>query len=163
MTKSNRLGAGAVTVTSAILSAVLVTGFGAGALEGCASCPTASACSKAGLKGEWVLQSIRGKDVQAILPAGARPPSIDIASDGSVSGFTGVNKISTSLDLDVVAKNQIRMTPPITTRMAGPPEAMDVESQFLRALEKATNFREEDQALVLTDGSNDLLRFVRGS
>ncbi len=112
-----------------------------------------------GVNGEWVLDWLEGSDP---VPAGARRPTLAINPDGKVSGFAGVNRLSSSVDTAKLAKGDFAMSPAAVTRMAGTPGAMALESKYLDALGRATRYRVYGDRLVLSDGSNDLLRFARG-
>jgi heat shock protein HslJ len=114
-----------------------------------------------GLTGDWNLSKLGGVDVGSLLPAGAKVPSLNFAQDGKVSGFSGVNRLASSLDLGKLAKGEFSMAPAASTRMAGPPESMKVEDQFLAALGKATGYKLDGNSLSLTDKAGELLKFVR--
>jgi heat shock protein HslJ len=115
------------------------------------------------LAGEWTLESIEGGDVAKLLPAGARRPSINIASDGKVSGFGGVNRLSSTLDVQAVPKGEFKLGPMISTRMAGPKESMDLENRFTRLLEQAGSFElSGDKLTVWNAQKGPPMRFVRG-
>lgn len=88
-------------------------------------------------------------------------PSLSFASDGKVSGFTGVNRLTSSLDPARLAKGDFSLAPAATTRMAGAPQAMSVESQFTSLLHQATQFKLDGNKLSLLDKGNELLGFVK--
>ena len=79
----------------------------------------------------WVVTSI---DEDPLLVED--PPTIAFEEDGSVSGGAGVNRFvgTWSMDEDVLV-----FGPLATTRMAGPPERMDLEHRFLAVLEARCN------------------------
>jgi heat shock protein HslJ len=60
-----------------------------------------------------------------------RAPSIRFGADGSFSGSTGVNRMFGRFVID---GERIEFGAAGTTRMAGSPEAMAVESRFLAAI-----------------------------
>lgn len=150
---------------------ILVTALVSMAL--CSATLTVSGCQGGGdltsmagqgikaLTGEWDLSKLAGVDVSSLLPQGSKVPSLSFLEDGKVSGFTGVNRLSSSLDLSKLAKGEFALAPAATTRMAGPPEAMNVESQFLSALSKATGYQLDGNKLNLSDKAGELLSFVR--
>lgn len=109
---------------------------------------------------EWNLSAIEGRPVGDLFPGVARAPSLKFADDGSVSGFAGVNRLASSIDLEALAAGRFLMSPAVTTKMAGPPDAMRLESQFTQLLERVRQFDVSAEALSLTDGVNELLRFV---
>lgn len=67
--------------------------------------------------------------------------------DGRVSGRVGVNRFNGSY---TVVGDTIELGPAALTRMAGPPEMMDLENRFHRALEGKHKTRIETR-LVLDD------------
>lgn len=113
------------------------------------------------LLGDWKLSKLEGQDVTSMLPAQARPPSLSFNGDGKVTGYTGVNQLSSSLDLTSLTRGQFKLGPAITTRMAGPAESMAVENKFTTALQRVTNAKVSNNSLTLTDGAQELLSFVR--
>lgn len=119
--------------------------------------------SLSALVGEWTLQSIEGADVAQTLPAGSRRPSINVAGDAKVSGFGGVNRLSSTLDAAAVPKGEFKLGPIISTKMAGPKESMDLENRFTRLLEQARSFQLTGDTLTLwTEGKGPPMQFARG-
>jgi heat shock protein HslJ len=150
------------------LSLVLATlglGFAAGCQSGGASSGGGSSMKDPiqKLAGEWVLSKLQGQDAAAMLPAGARLPSLDFAADGKVSGFGGVNRLASSLDPARLAQGKFSIGNMISTKMAGPPEAMNMENRFTSLLGQADGFRFTDggKGLSLTQGGSSILDFVR--
>lgn len=109
--------------------------------------------------GNWNLDSLMGQAVPML--GGGRKPSISIGEDGSVSGMSGVNRFSSSLDLDKLMKGEFAMKPAASTKMAGAPEAMNLEDQFLQALQQVTGFNVDGDTLSLTNGAETLMKFLR--
>lgn len=151
-----------VPIVLVIVAVVLIM------LTACKSSSTPSATAPAtrtpsltDLLGEWKLSKLEGQDITSMLPAQARAPSLSFGGDGKVTGYTGVNQLSSSLDLASLTRGQFKLGPAITTRMAGPAESMAVESKFTSALQRATNAKVGNNSLTLTDGVTDLLSFVR--
>ncbi len=129
-------------------------------LTGCRAGGRSSKDPMASLAGEWTLDWMQGTG--PVAPSTGRPaPSITIATDGKVTGFTGVNRMSSSLDTARAAKGEFALGPTASTRMAGPPEAMQLETDFLDALERATRYRIDGNHLVLSDASGEVLRLAR--
>ncbi len=127
---------------------------------GCRAGERGSMDPMASLSGEWTLDWMQGTG--PVAPSTGRPaPSITIATDGKVTGFTGVNRMSSSLDTARAAKGEFAMGPAASTRMAGPPEAMQLETNFLGALQRATRYRINGDHLVLSDASGEVLRLAR--
>ncbi|MBS0189739.1 MAG: META domain-containing protein [Phycisphaerales bacterium] len=122
-----------------------------------------SAPSIQNLAGTWTLDSLLGQPFAQLVPqdAAAKRPTLDIRPDGKVSGFAGVNRLTSSLDVEGVKKGQFKLSPAAVTRMAGPAYAMALESKYLDALNKATGFRMEGSSLVLLDGTTEMASFTR--
>lgn len=111
--------------------------------------------------GDWTLTQLAGDD-GARLPANETArPTLSIDGDGLVSGFSGVNRYTGSLSLDALAQGQFSLGPVATTRMAGPPEAMDLESQFLETLSRVDAYGVEGDVLVLEGAGEGLLHFLK--
>lgn len=138
--------------------------FAAAALPACRSAPDAPAGERSitSLTGEWTLEQLRGVDLSGLLPPDARRPSLSFDPDGKVTGFAGVNRLSSSLDLSALATGDFVLSPAITTKMAGPPASNRVETDFLSALGEATRFRTAGDTLTLGNDTETLLTFVRG-
>lgn len=117
--------------------------------------------------GDWTLDALNGVDADSLLAAAGldRAPNLSIAEDGRVSGFAGVNRLSSGLDLSKLSSGAFDLSPAAVTRMAGPPEAAALEQDFLSALSNATSL----DPSALTDGvlrllgenGQELLRFIR--
>lgn len=110
------------------------------------------------LTGEWILV---GFAAGSALPAGAAAPTFDVAADGRISEFAGVNSYSGQLNLSELRIGRFETGPLAATLMAGAPEAMDVEQHFLQALGEADACRVKGSELTLTRAGNDVARFRR--
>lgn len=103
---------------------------------------------------EWQLVSIDGQP----LPADAKPPVIHFEREG-IRGFSGCNRFTASVK--ETAPGVIEVGPAAATRMACPAPEMDMEQQFLTALEKVNGFTFLAGRLALTwtgkDGSGLML------
>ena len=110
-----------------------------------------------------MLTQIAGDD-GARLPddEGARP-TLAVDSDGRVSGFSGVNRYTSALSPDDLDQGLFSLGPVATTRMAGPPEAMNLESRFLETLDKVSAYSVQGDVLVLEDAREGLLYFLKTS
>lgn len=128
---------------------------------GCASGGGASAPSIQNLVGEWAVKTLGGKDISSLLPAGSKVPTLDFKPDGSVSGFAGVNRLSSKLNLAELAKGQFSLSPAAMTMMAGPPESMKVEQMFTEALNQARGLKLDGNTLSLTKDGSSLMSLVR--
>jgi heat shock protein HslJ len=91
---------------------------------------------------DWMLVSLNGNAILA-----DRPPILRF-EDGQVTGFGGVNRISSSYKHD---GRQLKFGQVISTRMAGDPVLMRMESSFLRALDSVDGYRVDGDELTLTD------------
>lgn len=114
--------------------------------------------------GDWSLSSMYGKDVTSLSGINGRAPSIAFAQDGGVSGFAGVNRFMTKLEPADMLGGKLNLDKTATTMMAGPPEAMQLERDYLQMLRSARSFN-IDQAgkLNLSNGSETIASFVRGA
>lgn len=132
---------------------------------GCQSSnPSASSApSIQSLVGTWELTEIMGEGVRASLPDGTRLPSLDITADGRISGFAGINRINTSIDLDALRSGDLQVAPTAMTMMAGPPQLMELERRFVDALTNADQVRIDGDTLHFNDAGTPMLTFTRGS
>jgi heat shock protein HslJ len=149
-----------------VLSALLVS-FGGISMTGCSS--TGIAGLAAGkdplsqLAGEWTLSQLGGSPIAGLL-AGGKAPTLNFAKDGVVSGFGGVNRFGGGkVDASQLAQGNLNLGNMFSTKMAGSPEAMKLESDYLAALSNAKSFKLMDggKGLSLTDGASELLRLVK--
>ena len=99
------------------------------------------------MTGEWKLVKIGGKEVPKTVSA-----TLGVTADGKVSGDTGVNRFFGQL-----AKEKTLFGPLGMTRRAGPPEAMEVEAGFTKALSEVTRFVIKDKTLTLFAGDTPRL------
>lgn len=86
-----------------------------------------------------------------------RTPTLLIAADGKASGFAGVNRWfgPCAVDGATVKFGLLGMT-----RMAGPPERMDLEQAYANALAAVTRWSVTDGHLQLSDGTSVILEFL---
>jgi len=118
---------------------------------------TRSPDSLAPLVGSWTLIALDGEP----LPVVGRSPTIAFREDGAVSGTGGVNRIMTRLAKDDVAQGRIAFAPAATTRMAGPPEAMELERVYLDHLDAISTFVVDGATLRLFARAHEALTFER--
>lgn len=121
--------------------------------------PGSDAAAVAPLVGEWSLIRMNGR----ALPAGGEPPSIVFTESGGVSGSTGVNRYTTTADLPQLAEGRVLLRAIAATKRAGPPEAMQRETEYLDALQKVRVWKLSGRTLYLEDGGQELLVFRRRS
>jgi heat shock protein HslJ len=105
---------------------------------------------------KWLLTELNGKPLAAT--AGLTTPTLTLdAAAKRASGVSGINRYSGGYEL-VDAKLKFGMF--MGTRMAGPPAAMAVESEFLQAMSGVTEWKIEGRQLQLLGGGKVLLRFA---
>lgn len=76
---------------------------------------------------EWVCLTIGGAPVKD-----QQPPTLAFGADGRASGYAGVNRFGGAWA--TAAGDALALGPLASTRMAGPPERMDLERRFLAAV-----------------------------
>lgn len=113
------------------------------------------------LTGEWTIISIQGEDVSALLPEGARSPSLQFSDEGGLSGFAGVNRFSGSLNTEKLISGKWDVGPMVSTKMAGPPELMELEQRILSALDSADAIVSTGGSVVLTSKGKESLALLR--
>lgn len=86
------------------------------------------------ITGAWTLRTIGPDDAAALVGDDGRLPTLSIEPDGGVTGFAGVNRLSTRLDAAGASAQQPLFSPVITTKMAGPAPLMALESRLVAAL-----------------------------
>jgi heat shock protein HslJ len=114
-----------------------------------------SATTSKSILGTWLARDIAGRGV-----IDNANTTLEIGHDGTVSGDTSVNRYGGKAKID---GQNIAFGPLAMTRRAGPPALMDLESQFIRALESVRRFKIDDNGqlfLMDTDGK-ELVRFAR--
>jgi heat shock protein HslJ len=121
----------------------------ASTLTGCAQTPPADT-PLAGT--EWLLAELPGHPLPAVSAGAAQRPSLRIEGDPpraigntSVNGFVGTAQID--------GASGLRFGPLATTRRAGPPAAMQLESAYLAALGTVRNYRTGPGTLDLLDAN----------
>ncbi|HLA56637.1 MAG TPA: META domain-containing protein [Flavobacterium sp.] len=105
----------------------------------------------------WTLQQIKGKTV---VPGdfGKELPYMDLHINiGQFTGFAGCNRLKGKLD--ITEGNHIKFNDLITTKMSCMPE--NKEPAFLQALQSITKYEIKDNALLLSDGNQTQLVFVK--
>ncbi|WP_109526912.1 MULTISPECIES: META domain-containing protein [Nocardia] len=107
------------------------------------------------LKGtDWVVTEIITRDARTTSQTLAETrPTLLIAEDGTVSGTTGCNRMTGTADIDPSGSPvTFRLA---TTRMACPPEVMEVESAVLSALDGTATADIDADTLTLRNKNND--------
>jgi heat shock protein HslJ len=112
------------------------------------------------LVGLWGLSTLGGEAIAG----GLEVPTLEIASDGGVAGFSGVNRYMTKVDAEAFFNGRLVFGPTAGTMMAGPPEAMDLESAYLQRLGAVTGyFIEGDELRLSNDEDEVLMTFTRST
>ena len=99
--------------------------------------------------GSWILVESNGEKIEG------RAPTIRFTEKG-MDGSTGVNRFfgKFAQEGDKLFGDGIGMT-----RRAGPPEAMKVERDYVNALQAVTQYRTEEEQLILESGDKIKLVF----
>ncbi len=123
------------------------------AVSGCApAAPDSSAVQQR----TWVLQSLAGASVPE--PAEGAATAELTLENGKVNGNGGVNILTGIYVLDGDALSFGSLA---STKMAGPPEAMDQETQFLSALAAAAKVEVDGDTLrILQEDGTELMVMV---
>jgi len=103
---------------------------------------------------EWTLVTLNGKKVTS-----ERPPTIKF-SGGKLAMFGGINRLNASYALvhDTVTMGDI-----ISTKMAGPPELMELENEFAKTMASVNNFHVHGDELELLKDTDIVATFrVKG-
>ena len=111
--------------------------------------------------GQWSLIAIGGESLPSPLPQGANQPTLRIKPDGAASGLGGINRFTGEAEIAQWPSRDISFGPLAVTRMAGPPQAMGMETAYLRRLGEVRRFEFEGPTLVLRGDAGELLAFSR--
>jgi heat shock protein HslJ len=104
----------------------------------------------------WMLTELNGKALTAT--DGLTTPTLTLdAAAKRASGVSGINRYSGGYEL-VEAKLKFGMF--MGTRMAGPPAAMAVESEYLQTMSAVTEWKIQGRELQLLGDGKVLLRFA---
>lgn len=109
------------------------------------------------LAGTWSLVALDGTPV-AEMPQRGRPTLRFDLETMRATGFAGVNRFGGSYD---AGAGTLTFAQLIMTKMAGPPEQMDLERRFSRALEQTTGWRLVEDHLELLAGDEVVARLAR--
>lgn len=102
--------------------------------------------------GSWILVAIDGTPV----PEVGKTPTLNILEDGSAAGVGGVNRFNTQIEMQ---DGNLSFGPAAATKMAGPPEAMELESTYMARLDAVSSFEVDGTTLRLWAGDNETLTF----
>lgn len=107
-------------------------------------------------QGRWLLSEINGKAIT--VPEGVETPYLELdASNGSVSGFGGCNRLMGTVEL---AGDKIGF-PGLGSTKRLCEQSMDLENRFTGALRNVSSFKLDGGKLDLTDGTRSLLKLVQ--
>jgi heat shock protein HslJ len=137
-----------LALVAAILVAFVALLSGCGGEDNAPNAPTM-------LQGSWKLETLNGS------PADAAVSSTLSMNNGQATGNAGVNTFNGSYDAP--SDGVLTFGPLATTMMAGPDNAMQQESAFLKALADTKKFTTEDGALVLMDDSEAKLAVLKAA
>jgi putative lipoprotein len=139
-------------------AALALAGSIALSVAGCAGMESAPGSESAVLleKTPWRLMEVDGMSVP--VAAGQREPNVQFDPEKKrVTGYSGVNIFSGGYD---ATDSRLRMTQMASTRRAGPPELMKLETAFLKALSATRSYRVSGDKLELLDsGGRTVARF----
>ena len=106
----------------------------------------------------WQLAGMAGRTVP---PAELAAISLSFDEAGRVSGHAGVNRFNAQAQRQ---GNTLTISAPLTTRMAGSPEAMARESEFLTRLTRVASWRiSGDRLLMFDQAGAEVLAFRRSA
>lgn len=131
-----------LALVAAILVALVALVSGCGGNDDAVNAPTM-------LEGSWTLVTLNGAAADAAVP------STLSMNEGTATGNAGVNTFNGSYDAP--SDGVLTFGTLATTMMAGPDNAMQQESAFLKALADTRKFTTDDGALVLMDDSETKL------
>lgn len=109
---------------------------------------------------EWRLDWIDGQPFDREYPGIDRPPTLRVEHDARISGFTGINRFTGSVDPEALRWGGFQQSPLAMTRMAGPPAETELERHFLRMMNDVERYTVTGRSLSLGVDDRDLLRFV---
>jgi heat shock protein HslJ len=96
----------------------------------------------------WRLEAF-GAGTGGVLSEGIRPPELIFGTDGILSGFTGVNRLTAAYTADS-ATGALTISQAVTTRMAALSESVsNTENHFLSLLGQAAYYKAESGKLEL--------------
>lgn len=118
--------------------------------------PARAVDPRRGPVGSWRFERVLDRAV----PADARAAGVTIGADGSVAGSTGVNAFGGEADPAGFVDGMLRLGPIMSTRRAGPPQAMALERDILTVLAHVRAFRVDHGVLILLEGDSELARLI---
>ena len=121
-----------------------------------------SACNSQSKSANQPIASLAGQSWTCVTLNGAaitatRPPTITFDGAGRVNGFSGVNRFGGSVES--AEAGELHFGQMMSTKMAGSPEQMALESSFLSALARADRYMVTDAELIFSAGKTMLVQF----
>lgn len=99
---------------------------------------------------EWTLVTLNGKKVSA-----EKPPTMKF-SGGKLTMFGGINRLNASYAL---VRDTVTMGDIMSTKMAGPPELMELESEYAKTMASVNNFHVHGDELELLKDTDIVATF----
>ena len=120
------------------------------------------ACNSQSKSAQQPIASLAGQTRTCVTLDGAaitatRPPTITFDGAGRVNGFSGVNRFGGSVES--AEAGELHFGQMMSTKMAGPPEQMALESSFLDALTRADRYVVTDVELIFSAGKKMVVQF----
>jgi heat shock protein HslJ len=103
---------------------------------------------------EWTLVELEGEPVAG--DGDGRPGLVLDLEESRVSGSGGVNRLAGTFAL---SEDELRFGPLMSTRMAGPEDAMRRETAFLEALGRVDSYELDERMLTFLAGGEPVARF----
>jgi heat shock protein HslJ len=129
-------------------------------MAGCAGHPAPG--STPAYANTWTLVTLDGAEIDSYLNPGERKPSLTIAADGHITGYTGMNTLTTFVDPSLLSNGNFKFGNAMTTGRTGTPQQTIVESAFLTDLSKADYFTIDGGLLTFSKGDLKMLMFAAG-
>ena len=108
---------------------------------------------------DWVFDEGRGELVEGA----EEMPTLHFDESGKFAGFSGVNRFHGKLDTRALVEGLFDMGSLVSTRKAGSPRAMELESRVFDALERADSCAMRDAELILFHEGDIVARLRPGS
>ena len=106
---------------------------------------------------DWTLSELNNKPVSAVAETRGKPPTLRLTAEKKqASGFSGVNHFFGGYEKE---GEKLEFGALAGTRMAGPPEAMELEREFPSMLANVTRFRINEGTLEMLQEKRVLARF----
>ena len=129
-------------------------------LTGCAEMTSAPGAEQGVELGATYWRLVAVDDTQVPPGGGRRDPHIQFDPEKKrVTGYSGINIFSGGYD---VTGDRLRMSQMASTRRAGPPEKMRLESAFMNALSATRSYRVNGDALEFLDANGQIVARFEG-